>query len=70
MNALHGHGLESVAYYGEMDARSRRESYEKWRSGETKLMVATCAFGMGINKSNIYKICSTRKYMQLGTTDW
>ena len=56
MNALHSHGLDSVAYYGEMDAKSRRESYDKWRSGETNIMVATSAFGMGINKANIRHI--------------
>ena len=39
MNALHSHGLDSVAYYGEMDAKSRRESYDRWRNGDTNIMV-------------------------------
>ena len=36
-----------------MDARDRMESYTKWKSDEAKIMVATKAFGMGINKHNI-----------------
>ena len=36
--------LESVGYYGEMDAPSRQESYEKWKLGQVKTIVATKAF--------------------------
>ena len=42
--------IDCVAYHGEMDIQSRHTSYSKWRSGETKVMVATSAFGMGIDK--------------------
>ena len=49
-------GIDTVAYYGEMDIRSRNESFEMWRTGEIKVMVATSAFGMGINKANIRHI--------------
>ena len=56
MSELNKYGLDSVAYYGEMDAKSRNESYHKWRNGEVNIMVATSAFGMGVNKSNIRNI--------------
>ena len=46
-------GIEAVGYYGEMDPRHRHESYLKWKSGQVNMMVATKAFGMGIDKSNI-----------------
>ena len=39
-----------------MDVKSRNESYMRWRSGEVKVMVATSAFGMGINKFDIRHI--------------
>ena len=56
MNELSSHGLDSVAYYGEMDVKSQNESYRKWCNGEVRVMVATSAFGMGINKPDIRHI--------------
>ena len=49
-------GINSVAYYGEMDIKSRHESFCQWKSGKVNVMVATSAFGMGINKSDIRHI--------------
>ena len=46
-------GIEAVGYYGEMDPRERQESYTQWKSGRVNIMVATKAFGMGIDKDNI-----------------
>ena len=56
MSELSDHGINSVAYYGEMDIRSRNESFDRWRNGDVNVMVATSAFGMGINKPNIRHI--------------
>ena len=56
MSKLSDEGIESVAYYGKMDVKSRNESYTRWRSGNIKIMVATSAFGMGINKPDITHI--------------
>ena len=36
-----------------MDPRERHESYLKWKSGQINVTVATKAFGMGIDKSDI-----------------
>jgi ATP-dependent DNA helicase RecQ len=45
---------ESVSHYhGRLPAREREETQEKFMSGETRLMVATNAFGMGIDKADI-----------------
>ena len=46
-------GLEAVGYHGEMDAPSREESYLEWKSGRAQIIVATKAFGMGIDKPDI-----------------
>lgn len=46
-------GIEAVGYYGEMDPRERQESYKQWKSGQVNVMVATKAFGMGIDKGDI-----------------
>ena len=56
VSALSDLGVEAVGYHGEMDAHSRQESYTKWKSGEVKIIVATKAFGMGIDKSNIRNV--------------
>ena len=54
--ALRSLGFEAVGYYGEMDVRAKSESYAKWRSGTAQLMVATKAFGMGINRKDVRHI--------------
>ena len=53
MSELSALNVDSVAYYGEMDVKSRSESYHKWKNGEVN---ATSAFGMGIDKSDIKHI--------------
>ena len=45
--------VEAVGYHGEMDAPSRHESYIRWKSGQVQTIVATKAFGMGIDKPEI-----------------
>ena len=69
MSELSALDVDSVAYYGEMDVKSRSESYHKWKSGEVNVMVATSAFGMGIDKSDIKHIVrlGVPENVQLGT---
>ena len=56
MSKLAEHGIHSVVYHGETDPKSWTESYMKWKSGNVNIMVATTAFGMGINKPDIRHI--------------
>ena len=56
MSELSALNVDLVAYYGEMDVKSRSESYHKWKNGEVNVMVATSVFGMGIDKSDIKHI--------------
>jgi len=53
VSALQDVEIEAVGYHGEMDIPSRHESYIRWKSGEVNVIVATKAFGMGIDKENI-----------------
>ena len=46
-------GHTCVGYYGEMDPKSRLESYTRWKSGDAQIIVATAAFGMGIDHPGI-----------------
>ncbi len=43
-------GLSSEPYHAGIDAELRKEVQQRWISGETPLVVATNAFGMGIDK--------------------
>ena len=53
MSKLQDNGIDSLPYYGEMDAKARYSNYIKWKNDEVKVIVATAAFGMGIDKANI-----------------
>lgn len=46
-------GFSSLPYHAGMNAEERRKNQEKFIRDEIKIIVATIAFGMGINKSNV-----------------
>ncbi len=51
--ALGGSGLRIGKYHGRMAAQARRETQDRFMAGELDAMVATNAFGMGIDKPDI-----------------
>lgn len=53
---LRDFGIETKAYHAGMDADSRAEIQEWFMEGENRTVVATIAFGMGIDKSDIRSI--------------
>ena len=46
-------GLRAAAYHGGMRARDRREVHEAFLRDELDVVVATSAFGMGVDKPNV-----------------
>ena len=46
-------GFNVAKYHGKLGPRERRENQERFMAGELKAMVATNAFGMGIDKADI-----------------
>jgi ATP-dependent DNA helicase RecQ len=50
---LSGLGFEAAKYHGRMAPRQRRENQERFMAGAIHAMVATNAFGMGIDKPDI-----------------
>ena len=46
-------GFAVAAYHGRMSARRRHEAQDRFMAGELKAIVATNAFGMGIDKPDI-----------------
>jgi bloom syndrome protein len=47
------HGIKARYYHAQMDPEAKIEVQEKWQSGEVEVVVATIAFGMGIDKPNV-----------------
>lgn len=43
----------AVSYHGRMDRQERIENQERFMRGEVRIIVATTAFGMGVDKSNV-----------------
>lgn len=43
-------GIPALPYHGKMDAAKRAANQERWMSDDTRVLVGTLAFGLGINK--------------------
>jgi ATP-dependent DNA helicase RecQ len=50
---LQGEGFEVLAYHGRLSGKRRKEAQDRFMAGQLKAMVATNAFGMGIDKPDI-----------------
>ncbi|MCI0580919.1 MAG: RecQ family ATP-dependent DNA helicase, partial [Chloroflexi bacterium] len=50
---LEAMGLDVRAYHGQMDDQARHDVQDMFLEGQVKMIVATKAFGMGVDKSNI-----------------
>jgi ATP-dependent DNA helicase RecQ len=51
--ALEGRGIPALAYHAGLDAQTRSERQERFLRDDVRVMCATIAFGMGIDKSNV-----------------
>ncbi len=50
---LNTQGFEALAYHAGLKSEIRRDTQDKFIRDKTKIIVATIAFGMGIDKSNV-----------------
>jgi ATP-dependent DNA helicase RecQ len=50
---LTGQGFNAFPYHAGLDSKEREKNQDKFIKSEQVIMVATIAFGMGINKSNV-----------------
>jgi ATP-dependent DNA helicase RecQ len=53
MHGLAAEQVDALYYHGGMKAKERHEIQEKFMGGESEVMVATNAFGMGVDKADI-----------------
>lgn len=51
--ALRDRNIKAVGYYGKMKEGEKNEAYIQWKRSEVQVIVATRAFGLGINKDNV-----------------
>jgi ATP-dependent DNA helicase RecQ len=67
---LNKNGFSSTYYHGGLSSKEKSNAFNSWNSEETPIIVATNAFGMGIDKANIrvvihYKLpFSVENYIQ------
>lgn len=54
---LKGEGVRHIFYHGGMDASAREKAQDKFIGGNIDVAVATNAFGMGIDRSDIRFVC-------------
>lgn len=49
-------GMKANFYHGGLDAGLKKQRLKDWKNETSPIMVATSAFGMGIDKSNVRKV--------------
>ncbi len=50
---LNKQGISAAFYHAGLDRETRRETQERFMLGNARVMVATVAFGMGVDKANV-----------------
>ena len=50
---LNNIGIKSVHYHGGLNHNEKQSHYEQWMTGQSRVIVATNAFGMGIDKADV-----------------
>ena len=56
---LVGDGISAAPFHAGLDSSDKRDTQRKWLSGETRVIVATSAFGMGIDKPDVRAVVHT-----------
>lgn len=52
-SSLMSRGIKAACYHGDLDGKSRSQVHRAWTSNKIQVVVATVAFGMGIDKPDV-----------------
>lgn len=67
---LKTHGIHALPYYGKMDPEEKKKIQDEFLSNDCDIIIATSAFGMGVDKDNVQLVIhydispSLEAYMQ------
>lgn len=50
-------GVPSIHYHAAMENQARADAQRRWTMDRVRVIVATIAFGMGINKPDVRYVC-------------
>ena len=50
-------GVEAIAYHAGLPREARAEAQRRFMAGEAPVVVATNAFGMGVDKADVRTVC-------------
>ncbi|MBR5736880.1 MAG: ATP-dependent DNA helicase RecQ [Bacteroidales bacterium] len=54
---LQSQGVDAAAYHAGMNGKVRADIQQEWKTGTKRVIVATNAFGMGIDKGDVRFVC-------------
>ncbi|MCF0172608.1 MAG: RecQ family ATP-dependent DNA helicase [Bacteroidales bacterium] len=54
---LQSQGIDAAYYHAGMNSKVREAAQNAWKSGRTRIIVSTNAFGMGIDKPDVRFVC-------------
>lgn len=57
---LRGEGLAAAAYHAALPAATRADVLLQWRAGQLQVVVASVAFGMGVDKGIVVLLLSVQ----------
>ena len=55
-NALNQLGISATFYHAGLDSATREKRQQDWKNNQVRVMVATNAFGMGIDKPDVHSV--------------
>lgn len=64
--ALNRGGISAAPYHAHLDDITRKRNQENWLTNRIKVMVATIAFGMGVDKQDVRFVIHSTMPMSIG----